>query len=448
MSDEGPQARLVDLFGQALDQPEDQRACWARDACADDPDLCRQLLALLQADADRSDPLQQVIDVGADWIDSISLEHVQRLGPWRLLERIGEGGMGTVFLAERDDDEYRRRVAIKLIRGFPDRDRLERLRTERQILADLDHPNIAALLDGGSEQGQPWLAMEYIDGEPLDQWCATRGLSLAERTRLLIRVVEAVHYAHQHLVIHRDIKPGNVLVGGNGEPKLLDFGIAKMIETAEPDDQATRLRYYTPRYSSPEQVEGRAISTLSDVYSLGRLIETVLTAGRDHQTLPREPAAIIECATRIEPSERYSSAGALASDLQRWQDGRAVHALARKRGYRLWRFLVRHRLAVAGGLAGLCVAAALVTRIAVERGEARAAALRAGQTLAFLTGLIESARPEFAQGRDVTVAEVLERGGAQLDAAQSASPDLRAGIATTLASAWQALDELPKAAEL
>lgn len=447
MSDEGPHSRLIELFEQALDQPEDQRVDWARGACVGDPELWRQLLALLQADADRSDPLQQVIDAGADWIGSSSPEHGQRLGPWRLLERIGEGGMGTVFLAERDDDEYRRRVAIKLIRGFPDQDRLERLRTERQILADLDHPNIAALLDGGSEQGQPWLAMEYIDGEPLDQWCATRGLSLLERGRLLIRVIVAVQYAHQRLVIHRDIKPGNVLVGANGEPKLLDFGIAKLVETTEPDEQETRLRYYTPRYSSPEQIEGRAISTLSDVYSLGRLIETVLSAGREGQPLPREPAAIVAQATRADPAERYSSAGALANDLQRWIEGHAVEALARRRGYRAWRFVVRHRLAVSALALALAVTSVLVSQLAAERREARLAAARAEQTLDFLTGLIESARPEFAQGREVTVAEVLERGGAQLDAASATPADLRARIAITLASAWQALDEFPQAAE-
>ena len=448
MSDEGPPSRLVELFEQALDLPEHQRIDWARGACADDPELCRQLLGLLQADADQGDPVQQVIDAGVDWIGNAgSIDVGRRLGAWRLLERIGEGGMGTVFLAERDDDEYRRRVAIKLIRGFPDEDRLERLRTERQILADLDHPNIAALLDGGSDHGQPWLAMEYIDGEPLDQWCATRGLSLLDRARLLIRVVQAVQYAHQRLVIHRDIKPGNVLVGANGEPKLLDFGIAKLVETTEPDEQETRLRYYTPRYSSPEQIEGRAISTLSDVYSLGRLIETTLKAGQDDRILPREPAAIIERATCTDPAERYSSAGALAADLQRWLDGHAVEALARRRGYRAWRFVVRHRLGVSALALALAVTAMLVSQLAAERRDARLAAARAEQTLAFLTGLIESARPEVAQGQDLTVAEVLDRGENQLASSES-SPELRAGIAVTLASAWHSLDDFPRAGRL
>lgn len=443
--------RLAELFDQALDIPAGQREAWARSAAADDPALLERLLALLRADADDHDPVGAAVRAGMSRLESDAGPLGKRLGPWQVVDIIGEGGMGTVFLAERADREYRKRVAIKLIRGFPDADRLARMRTERQILADLDHPNIAQLIDGGStDDGQPWLAMEYIDGMPIDQWCATRMLSARQRGELMIQVARAVHFAHQHLVIHRDIKPGNVLVTAEGVPKLLDFGIAKLTDAAEGSDaavHATRLRYYTPGYSSPEQIEGKAISTASDVFSLGKLLDTVLRAGAENLPLTREPAAIVRRATAAEPPDRYPSASALATDLQRWLDGHAVEALARRRGYRLWRFMVRHRLAVTGVALALAITGLLVAQVVVERRDARLAAARAEQTLTFLTGLIESARPEFALGDEVTVAEVLERGQAQLER-DTTAPDLGASIALTLASAWHALDEFPHAGEL
>ncbi len=441
--------RIIDLFDQAVDLPVAERADWARNNCSDDPVLLERLLRLLHADTLSDAPLAAVVEVGVRGLEFPDRDWQGRqIGPWRVCREIGVGGMGSVWLAERSDDEYQRQVAIKLIRGFPDSDSLQRLRVERQILADLDHPNIAGLLDGGStEEGQPYLVMEFIDGQPINDWCAKRALSPRARTELMIKVVRAVHFAHQHLVIHRDIKPGNVLVTDDGTPKLLDFGIAKLVDVGELPEHQTQVRYYTPHYSSPEQIEGRAVSTLSDVYSLGRLLAEVLQAGRPDQALPREPAAVIARATAAEPADRYFSAGALAADLQRWLDGRAVEALAKRRGYRLYRFIARHRLAAATTLLALLVTTGLVWRVVVESEQARVAAINANQTLTFLTDLIASARPEHAQGREVTVAEVLERGAVQLEQGDISAP-LQSNIATTLASAWLALDDFPRAAPL
>jgi len=450
MPDGDQDARLIQLFEQALAQPAHRRESWARRACGADRELADRLVALLRADADDRDPVAELVGTGARWLEqSVAGMTGQRFGPWRVSGEIGHGGMGTVLAAERDDDEYRKRVAIKLIRGFPDRERLQRLRVERQILADLDHPNIARLVDGGSTRdGQPWLAIDFVDGEPIDRWCAMHRISQHRRARLLIQIASAVHFAHQQLIIHRDIKPANVLVTDDGTPKLLDFGIAKLLETADTSGGDTQMRYYTPNYSSPEQVGGRAVSTLSDVYSLGKLVEAVLRSGREKAALAREPAAIIARATATEPAERYPSASALAADLQRWLDGEAVQALAARRGYRLLRFVARHRVAVGACALAVVIAGGLVWRIVVESDRARRSAIRAEQTLGFLTGLIDAARPEMAQGRDVTVAQVLERGGTQLAADTDASPTLKASIAATLAGAWHALDEFSRAASL
>ena len=216
---------------------------------------------MLAADADTRDPASDMVATSLQDLAAGSQGVAGRsLGPWRIIEELGSGGMGSVFLAERADDEYRRRVALKLIRGFPDPASLERLRAERQILADLNHPNIAAMIDGGTtDDGQPYLVMEYIEGVPLDQWCKEQRPSLEKRTALFRLICDAVQYAHRNLVIHRDLKPNNVLVTSEGRPVLLDFGIAKLLEPgAEDSDEVTRgARYYTPGFSSPEQLPAR-----------------------------------------------------------------------------------------------------------------------------------------------------------------------------------------------
>jgi eukaryotic-like serine/threonine-protein kinase len=236
----------------------------------------------------------------------------RRIGPYRIEEEIGEGGMGTVFRAVRADDEYQKQVAIKLLRGgFASSFAVGRFKTERQILAGLEHPNIARLLDGGrTEEGYPYLVMELVDGVPIDQYCDTHTLTIVKRLQLFRTVCDAVQFAHQNLVIHRDLKPANILVSADGVPKLLDFGIAKLLTdeslSPAPEQTASFLRMMTPEYASPEQVWGGPISTATDVYSLGVVLYLLLTGHHPHQLTGKSPQALVDiiCDTEpVKPSE-------------------------------------------------------------------------------------------------------------------------------------------------
>jgi Tol biopolymer transport system component len=309
-----------------------------------------------------------------------------RLGPYRVEAIAGHGGMGAVYRASRDDAEFRQLVAIKLVRVAAESpETLRRFRQERQILARLSHPNIARLLDGGSTpQGVPYLVMEFIEGEPIAAWCDRQSLSVEERLRLFLRVCEGVEFAHRDLVVHRDLKPANILVTKDGTPKLLDFGIAKMLDPGAENEAATLtgLPVMTPDYASPEQVRGEPVSTAADVYSLGLILYELLTGKMAQpisgltpdaiasvvcRTEPTPPARlkpqlagdldyIIRMAIRKEPERRYASAGLLARDIQRHLEGHPVTARPDTLGYRSAKFLRRNRISV---LAGVLIAASL-----------------------------------------------------------------------------------------
>ncbi len=231
----------------------------------------------------------------------------RRVGPYQVIEEIGEGGMGSVYRAMRVDDQYKKQVAIKVVRsGYDTRFALSRFKAERQILANLEHPNIARLLEGGNtEDGQPYFVMEYIQGQPLDQYCDAHKLTVTERLQLFRTVCSAVQYAHQNLVIHRDIKPGNILVTAEGVPKLLDFGIAKIL-TADPGDSSamktmTMMKLMTPEYASPEQLLDEPITTASDIYSLGVVLYELLAGQRPFRFATRNPGEIARVVTKTDP---------------------------------------------------------------------------------------------------------------------------------------------------
>lgn len=460
-SDHARNARISSLFQQALDQPAASRDAWLRRACGEDADLYQAVARLLAADADTGDPFPAALEAAArDLGDSASPVAGHMIGPWEVVREIGRGGMGAVLLARRADDEYRREVAIKLIRGFPDADSLERLRRERQMLADLNHPRIAAMIDGGTtDDGQPYLVMEFIDGQPIDEWCRQQQLPVSERVELLIQVCEAVHFAHQQLVVHRDLKPANVLVAADGKPKLLDFGIAKLLPMSTDDATAepvTQHRFYTPHYSSPEHIAGKPVSTASDVYSLGRLLEAVLVKnGEDAQRLPGELNAVIRRACAEVPEERYTSAAALADDLKRYLSGAPVQAAGHRPGYFLRKFLWRHRLAASATALALVLLAGLVTRIVIEsehtrqaRSDAELSAANAEQVTDFLIDLISAARPEQARGEEVTVMAVLNQGRDRIEQAAFDQPALRARLAMALGRSFEALELYSPAGEL
>ena len=303
--------RMDELFAVALEQEPAQRDAFLQAACADDMTLRAEVESLLAAHANAANFIKApAADFAADLLpeNPAAANEGKRCGPYRLIREIGHGGMGEVYLAARDDDQYRKQVAIKLVRRGMDIDLIiRRFRHERQILASLDHPNIARLLDGGvTEDGLPWLAMEYIEGEPIDVHCDRHQLSIAERLKLFCTVCAAVHYAHQNLIIHRDLKPSNILVTADGEPKLLDFGIAKILDPElheqTMDQTLTTMRLMTPSYASPEQIKGETVTTASDVYSLGVILYELLTGHRPYHVTGRSPHEIERTVCEEEPT--------------------------------------------------------------------------------------------------------------------------------------------------
>ncbi|WP_300618154.1 serine/threonine-protein kinase [Dokdonella sp.] len=464
--------RLQELFETLLALPPCEREA-ALAAEADDDALKQEALALVDAAERTGESIVSRLDPGAR---DVVLPADRRLGAWRLIEEIGSGGMGTVFLAERTDDAFDQRVAIKLLRGIPTRESTERMRRERQILADLAHPHIARLLDGGSTpEGQPYLAMEYVDGEPLNTFCRKRNLPLAARLRLIAKICAAVQYAHQHLVIHRDLKPANVLVRADGEPVLLDFGIAKLLADTGAPVEPTGKPWFTPAYASPEQRAGRAVSTATDIYGLGLLLCEIVT-GRapDGDAQPQLPkpggrsgiagdlVLIVAKATQAEPERRYVSAAALAEDLERHLNGRPVLAAPDRLLYRLRKQVLRHRVATVALVAILASSIAFVGQLARERDRAlRAEALSQRQSVAtqeaidYLVALFRSASPDHGGDRPISPRDLVDRGRREIEARLDEAPEQQARLLATLGRLYtelglmqQAIDTLGKAIEL
>ncbi len=304
--------QIEEIFQAALDYGPGKRSAFLDSACGTDVRLRSEVESLLASYEKSGFTMPAAFEDGLKIIEERTRqqENGRRFGPYSVLREIGRGGMGSVCLAARADDAYQKLVAIKIIRRELDsEDLVRRFRSERQILATLDHPNIARLLDGGtSDEGLPYFVMEYIEGEPIDQYCDARKLNISARLKLFQSVCAAVQYAHQNLVVHRDIKPGNILVTKEGVPRLLDFGIAKLLAQAGPGDSTTTLlRPLTPEYASPEQVRGDAITTASDVYSLGVLLYRLLT-GRCPYGAAASTTAEIEAAICHEEPEKLSLA--------------------------------------------------------------------------------------------------------------------------------------------
>jgi eukaryotic-like serine/threonine-protein kinase len=300
---------LSRLLDAALDlDPEAQRA-WLDALPPEEASLRPLLERLLVGNRDRSAfidaPLpfdeQPATSPSAD--PAAEFTHGQRLGPYRLLRELGHGGMGTVYLAARDDDSYKKEVAIKLVRGVGSGELLARFRRERQILARLEHPNIAHLVDAGSAQGVPYVVMEYVQGTPVDTYCESHQLTLHARLELFQIICAAVHRAHQHLIVHRDLKPSNILVTEEGVPKLLDFGIAKELAVeGEVDGTRTAARLMTPEYASPEQIRGEPVTTASDVYSLGVLLYRLLTGRSPYRSQSSAPHLLAQAVCEEDPA--------------------------------------------------------------------------------------------------------------------------------------------------
>ncbi len=371
--------QVESLFDQVADLPAAERGIQLDAACSDDLELRTEVESLLTALAGAPTRIHALIGQQAEDLTHPTMIGRQ-LGRYRMLEKLGEGGMGVVFLAERVDGEYRTKVAIKLLRGLENHDSIARFRDERQILARLEHPGIVRLLDGGStDAGQPYLVMEYVAGVPISRYVAEHRLTLVERLELFNRAAAAVGFAHRHLVVHRDLKPSNMLVTANGAPKLLDFGIAKLLAAEAQREASTRtgMQLLTPEYASPEQVRGELVSTATDVYSLGAVlfelctdtkaqpvtgesVERILRAILDIEPLRPSTVApvawrralrgdldnIILKALHKQPDKRYASVEQLTDDIERHLDGLPVKARAATFSYRAGKFVRRNLASV------------------------------------------------------------------------------------------------------
>jgi tetratricopeptide (TPR) repeat protein len=389
--------RIKAVVADTMERPIPERAEFVALACGNDTSLRREVESLLSQS-------HETLDRCAAKIAAPSLETDQmigaRLGAYEVLSEIGRGGMGAVYLARRADETFEKEVAIKLLKRGTDTDEvLRRFRAERQILARLEHPNIARLIDAGTTGADlPYFVMEYVQGAPITQFCGEHRLNTRQRIQLILQVCRAVQFAHQNLVVHRDLKPGNILVTPEGVPKLLDFGIAKLLSDDSQSIQVTLdgAQRLTPGYASPEQVRGEAVTTATDVYSLGALLYELLAGHTPHRfatpnpsptellrvigeqeisrtDLPRDLDNILRTALRKEPERRYSGVSAFADDLQRYLDGRPVRAAPATLGYRASKFIARNKLAVA---AAILLLATLLGGIAATSWQARKAQRR------------------------------------------------------------------------
>jgi len=485
----------------ALDREEAERTAFLDAACEGDDELRREVESLLASEPELGDFIETpVFRIRPE--EDVPLAAGERIGAYRVVRELGRGGMGSVYLAERADEEFEQRVALKLVRRGMDTDEIvRRFRSERQILAHLDHPNIAKLFDGGTtDDGRPYFLMEYVEGQPIDEYCDERKLPTRERLELFRQVCSAVHFAHQNLIVHRDLKPGNILVTAAGVPKLLDFGIAKLLDPDQALFALTRveLRLMTPEYASPEQVRGETITTASDIYSLGVLLYVLLTGHRPYpratqdpqslakaicETEPLRPSSavgrvvevrrpdgtvvelkpesvsqvrdgeerllrrrlagdldnIVLMAMRKDPQRRYASVAQLSNDIERHLQGLPVVARKDTLGYRTRKFVGRHKLGVAAAaIVLLLIVGSSITMTVLWRRAVREQQ-RAQAVSTFLQDLFSIPDPSESRGESITAREVLDRGIQKIGHSLEEQPELRADLMDTMGRVYRSL---------
>jgi serine/threonine-protein kinase len=479
--------RLQSLFHGAVDRPREQWDAYLVEHAPTDPELRARVMAMLEADARESAVLNRnATALAGELLDASTSAIGRRIGPYRITRLLGEGGMGIVYLAERDD--LGTQAAVKILRdAWVSPSRRERFTAEQRVLAQLNHPAIARLYDAGTlDDGTPWIVMEYVQGVPLTDFCRARRLSVAERMGLFRSACEAVVHAHQHLVVHRDVKPSNILVREDGALRLLDFGIAKQLEQlSDADRTQTGTRLMTPAYAAPEQVRGTAIGVYTDVYSLGVLLYELLsdrlpyelstrTPGEMERTiLEVEPARVsvaaraagptsvsasrarwsdldVLCATAMhkEPSRRYASVDALIRDVDHVLAGQPLDARPDSMGYRAARFITRNRGPVASAAAVLALLVSLVGFYTVRLTNARDAAIaeaeRTSRVQRFVTQLFQGGDPAAGPADSLRVVTLVDRGVLEARSLTS-EPVIQAELFQTLGSIYQQLGRLERA---
>ncbi len=498
-------ARAAELLDEGLDLAPGERAHWLDVLTTLEPVLAPVVAALLNSAADAEPPetaqllARRVAQRAAEAVAGDTAEEPppslegRRFGPWRVLRLLGQGGMGAVWLARRDDGLFEREVALKLVHASWYGPMLQqRFAQERRILGSLEHPHIAQLLDAGvSADGQPYLALEYVAGEPLDVFCDNRRASVAQRLQLVLQVLGAVQHAHQNLVIHRDLKPANILVTADGQVRLLDFGIAKLLaEDGGEETEMTRHagRPLTPHYAAPEQRDGRPVGTASDVYALGVVLFELLSGHRLEMVGPLAPRmsrqrptaeaaaarattpaalvrtlagdldTIVQKALKADPQERYPTADALRQDLLRHLHGLPVQARPASAGYRLRKFIGRHRwrVAAAAGMVLLLVGAAGVSLWQARQARealqlAQAESQRAQAVQGFLLDLFNAnslRQPDPRKARQTTARELLDAGAARAGTALKDTPVAQEAVLDALANLYFQLELQGEAARL
>jgi eukaryotic-like serine/threonine-protein kinase len=494
--------KIKTVLEQALELDGPERKAFLQIACEGDDELRHEVDEFLAAEAEAGDFIETpVFRIRLN--DAAPLAEGQRLGAYKVVQEIGRGGMGSVYLAERADQEFRQKVALKVLRRGMDTDEIvRRFRSERQILANLNHENIARLLDGGTtEDGRPYLVMEHVEGRPIDEYCDRRKLSTRQRLELFRKVCGAVHFAHQNLVVHRDLKPGNILVTADGVPKLLDFGIAKLIDPEQEFLTRIELRPMTPEYASPEQVRGDVITTASDGYSLGVLLYRLLTghspyrpATRDPRDLAKEiceakpprPSSVIGKveerkrsdgsvesltpesvsivrdgeagalrrhlagdldtivlkAMQKDPQRRYSSVDQFSNDIGRHLEGLPVIARKDTLRYRAGKFVGRHKLGVsAAAVVTVLIIGAGINWQRAVREEARAekGETRAEAVAELLVNLFESSNPSESRGREVLAREMLDSGVVKIKEQLADEPEVLAELMSSIGRSYRGL---------
>jgi serine/threonine-protein kinase len=519
MASEDRWQRADDILERALDLPPSAQGEFIEDECGDDLELRSLVLRLIARCSDETEvdlrtggalDGELAEDLGRD----LDAAEGRTIGRYRILREIGRGGMAVVYLAERAEGDFEQLVALKLLQhGLESGDLLRRFELERQILAQARHPNIGQLVDGGiTEDGRPFLVMEFVEGRPIDEYCDEHRLTVSQRLELFLRVARAVDYAHRNLIVHRDIKPSNILVTEDGDVKLLDFGIAKLLDAGGEELTRTSMRAMTPAFASPEQIEGGAITTATDVYQLGVLLYLLLTGGWPYRRDERSDAAllmaictdaptrpsttmsprrgpepipgaarlgleaiaearsctparlrrelsgdldtIVLTALRKEPERRYGSVALMATDIERYLEGRTISARPDTVLYRARTFVKRHAAATAVAATALVLTVALIifytARLGRERDRARLEARKATEVAEFMSGLFAVSAPTRSKGESITARELLDRGAERIESDLADQPELQASMMTVIGDVYRELalyDEAEKLLE-